>query len=222
MSQNINDPASIINTAESYCTNLASLAEFESNGHRYVFKVGMNEQLAKAWAENISKEAEVAKWTADANKRFSPNEILQRNRPGATKNIVTYSLWADKGELVAVSWYQIWNPSEEKAKSIIEFCKEDKFENPYIVTSAFRVALKYRRQGLTKLIIPLTESSYASYLSEKFKSSVNILFTLETDENNIAAVRTYLGNGYIVIGTFDQSNRESYRGRRLLMLKRHI
>ncbi len=70
-------------------------------------------------------------------------------------------------------------------------------------------------------MISLTESSYATYLSQKLDAPINILFTLETDQNNEAAVHTYESSGYKTIGEFDQPDKESYRGKRLLMVKRH-
>lgn len=215
------DHISLLENSEAYCDGLRELDEIESNGNNYIFKVGVNEELAKRWVEEIVNESEVIKWTADPKKRSTQSDILQKNKPGEPKNIATYSLWSTDGKLAAVSWYQVWEPGEEEMKYITRFCKEQGVDNPYITTSAFRVAAHFRGQGLAKKIISLTEKFYASYLSEKINSSVNLLFTLETDQNNKVAVHTYESSGYVKIGEFDQPDKEPYRGKRLLMVKRH-
>ncbi len=219
LKESVNDDYS--KKSELYLDDLAELQSFKNLGKKYIFKVGVNEDLAKAWVNDISSEAEVVKWTAEPIKRSTVGEILKRNIPGETKYIVTYSLWSEKGDLAAVAWYQIWEPGEEELKNITQFCKEEGIKNPIITTSAFRVALDFRRQGLAKKIISLTELFYPLYLSEKFKMPINILFTLETDEMNQAAAQTYKSNGYKIIGAFEQPEKETYRGKRLLMVKKH-
>ncbi len=83
---------SILKDSEAYCDSLRELGEVESGGNIYIFKVGVNEELAKAWVKDIANESEVAKWTAEPKKRSTPKDILQKNKPGEPRNIVTYSL----------------------------------------------------------------------------------------------------------------------------------
>ncbi len=210
----------IISDSEKYRSDLIKITEIENRtGNKYTLMVGINEKLAIAWANIISTDPEVIKWTAEARKRSTSTDILQRNKPSETKNIATYSLWSENKNLAAVSWYQIWEPGKEEQGLIEKFCGENNINKPYIITSAFRIVADYRRQGLAGKIITNTETHYKSYLLAKFKSNDNILFTLETDENNIPAVQTYLKNGYKTIGTFDQPEKESFHGKRLLMAK---
>jgi ribosomal protein S18 acetylase RimI-like enzyme len=215
------DSGSIQRDSEIYCDSLRELAQIASNGNKYSFKVGVNKELAEAWSAKISNDPEVKKWTADFKKRATSEEILARNKPGEPKNVVTYSLWSTDGKLAAVSWYQIWDPGEAEMEKITEYCQAKGIDNPLILTIAFRVAADFRKQGLAKQMITLTETAYAAYLAQKNDTAAPILFTLETDQGNLVAVHTYETRGYTTIGEFDQPDKESYRGKRLLMVKRH-
>ena len=135
---------------ESYLGNLSDLEQFANLGKQYIFKVGVNEKLASAWVKVISAEAEVIKWTAESRKRATIKDILEKNKPDDKKYIATYSLWSEAGDLVAVSWYQIWEPGAEELDKITTFCEAERINNPIILTSAFRVAADFRKQGLAK------------------------------------------------------------------------
>lgn len=200
--------------------DLVTIQVIENRGQKFELKTGVNAELATAWVNTISTEEEVLRWTADHRKRAKPDDILKRNKPDGDKNMVTYSLWTPENKLAAVSWYQIWKPGEEEQRNISVYCTEQKIKDPTILTSAFRIAKDYRGQGLATKIVKATESHYPEYLL-KYKNLNNILFTLETDEKNEAAVRTYVKNGYQTIGMFEQPDKESYRGKRLLMAKKH-
>lgn len=209
---------SLVKHSEIYNRELHTIDTIEIGGRNFDFKVGVNQSLASEWAKNISGEPEVAKWTRDPIKRATAKNILDRNMPGGPKNLVTYSLWNENQQLAAVSWYQAWNPGDEEEESITAHLS-GAAENTHIVTSAFRVAANFRRLGLATRLIELTELNYALYLTQKLGANKDILFTLETDEENLAAARTYRNCGYTTIGEFDQPDREAYRGKRLLMAK---
>ena len=94
-------------------------------------------------------------------------------------------MWSEAGDLVAVSWYQIWEPGAEELDKITTFCEAERINNPIILTSAFRVAADFRKQGLAKNGYTYRIILFFLFVS-KLDASVNIIFTLETDQNNEA------------------------------------
>lgn len=202
---------------------LSKIGEIESKGNTYAVYSGLTEELALAWAEQVGTDEEVKKWTSDPRKRSTSEDILKRNDPNdSEKKLQTYSVWdgnpAEGGRLVAISWYQVWKPGEAENADISKFLESEGLDSSLYVptTSAFRIFGEYRGKGLGRPLVEYTEVNYLEHLNKNGFSDV--IFTLETDQENKRAVGLYQKMGYEIIESYEQ-DRDEYRGNRILMVK---